>query len=53
MPCGAQVDMRALIGQTSTASVVVRGAASSRRVALYSSHPDELQVTGEKGLASV
>lgn len=38
-----KVDMRAMIGQTSQASVVVRGAAS-RRVASYSSHPDELQV---------
>lgn len=39
-----KVDVRAMIGQTSAASVVVRGAATSRRVAVYSSHPDELQV---------
>ena len=39
-----KVDMRAMIGQTSTASVVVRGAMMSRRVAAYASHPDELQV---------
>lgn len=39
-----KVDMRAMIGQTSTASVVVRGAATSRRVGVYASHPDELQV---------
>lgn len=42
-----KVDMRAAIGQTSTASVVVRGASSSRRVAVYSSHADELQPTPE------
>lgn len=40
-----KVDMRALVGQTSVASVVVRGASSSRRVAAFASHPDELQVT--------
>ena len=39
-----KVDMRAMIGQSSTASVVVRGAMVSRRVAAYTSHPDELQV---------
>jgi len=39
-----KVDMRAMIGQCSTASVVVRGAMVSRRVAAYASHPDELQV---------
>lgn len=38
-----KVDMRAMIGQTSQASVVVRGVVS-RRVAAYTSHPDELQV---------
>eukprot|EP00955_Chlamydomonas_euryale_P030464 320552-Chlamydomonas_euryale.AAC.45 len=42
--CLRKVDMRAVIGQTSQASVVVRGATSTRRVAAYSSHPDELQV---------
>ena len=39
-----KVDMRAMIGQTSQASVVVRGASASRRVACFSSHADELQV---------
>lgn len=43
--CLRKVDMRAVIGQTSQASVVVRGAAATRRVAAYSSHPDELQVS--------
>jgi nephrocystin-4 len=38
-----KVDMRAMIGQTSQASVVVRGVVS-RRVAAYNTHPDELQV---------
>ena len=42
--CLRKVDMRAVIGQTSQASVVIRGAHSTRRVACYSSHPDELQV---------
>ena len=40
-----KVDMRAMIGQTSQASVVVRGASTSRRVHCYMSHPDELQVS--------
>lgn len=40
-----KVDMRAMIGQTSQASVVVRGAVS-RRVASFTSHPDELLVGG-------
>ena len=44
--CLRKVDMRAVIGQTSQASVVIRGAQSTRRVACYSSHPDELQVGG-------
>ncbi|KAG2438730.1 hypothetical protein HXX76_005275 [Chlamydomonas incerta] len=39
-----KVDMRAMIGQTSQASVVVRGAVS-RRVASFTSHPDELLVS--------
>ncbi|GIL84279.1 hypothetical protein Vretimale_15928 [Volvox reticuliferus] len=39
-----KVDMRAMIGQTSQASVVVRGVIS-RRVAAYNTHPDELQVS--------
>ncbi|KXZ51260.1 hypothetical protein GPECTOR_13g747 [Gonium pectorale] len=38
-----KVDMRAMIGQTSQASVVVRGVVS-RRVAAYTTHPDELLV---------
>lgn len=42
--CLRKVDMRAVIGQTSQTSVVVRGAHTTRRVACYSSHPDELQV---------
>jgi hypothetical protein len=41
-----KVDMRAAVGQSATASVVVRGSTTSRRVAVYSSHPDELQVPG-------
>ena len=44
MHCLRKVDMRAVIGQTSQTSVVVRGAHTTRRVACYSSHPDELQV---------
>ena len=47
--CLRKVDMRAVIGQTSQASVVIRGAQSTRRVACYSSHPDELQVDGSRG----
>ncbi len=39
-----KVDMRAMIGQTSQASVVVRGVVS-RRVAAYTTHPDELMVS--------
>ncbi|KAF5838835.1 hypothetical protein DUNSADRAFT_2093 [Dunaliella salina] len=39
-----KVDMRAMIGQTSVASVVLRGAMVSRRVGAYATHPDELQV---------
>ncbi|GLC73822.1 hypothetical protein PLESTF_001424700 [Pleodorina starrii] len=39
-----KVDMRAMIGQTSTASVVLRGVVS-RRVAAYTTHPDELLVS--------
>ncbi|GFR44041.1 hypothetical protein Agub_g5201 [Astrephomene gubernaculifera] len=39
-----KVDMRAMIGQTSQASVVVRGVVS-RRVAAYTTHPDELTVS--------
>ncbi len=46
--CLRKVDMRAVIGQTSQASVVVRGAQATRRVACYSSHPDELQVGGDR-----
>ncbi len=42
--CLRKVDMRAVIGQTSQTSVVVRGAHTTRRVACYTSHPDELQV---------
>lgn len=43
-----KVDMRAMIGQTSQASVVVRGVVS-RRVAAYTTHPDELMVRRDGG----
>lgn len=36
--------MAAVVGQTTQSSVVVRGQETSRRVAAFSSHPDELQV---------
>jgi hypothetical protein len=38
-----KVDMAALIGQTSSTAVAIRGSATSRRVTCYSSHPEELQ----------
>jgi hypothetical protein len=41
-----RTDMAAVVGQTTQSSVVVRGqpTGGSRRVAVFSSHPDELQV---------
>eukprot|EP00854_Cymbomonas_tetramitiformis_P026808 gene26808-32948_t len=36
-------DMAAVVGQTTTSSVVVKGLDASKRVSVFSSHPDELQ----------
>lgn len=37
-----KVDVTALVGQSTTAAVAVRGGTASRTVSCYSSHPDEL-----------
>jgi hypothetical protein len=38
-----KVDMRAVVGQSSSTSLAVAGGTMQRQVACYSSHPDELQ----------
>ena len=43
-----KVDVSSLVGQTSHASVVVQGGGSTRRVAAFCSHPDELQVSPDR-----
>ena len=43
-----RVDLSALVGQTMHTSVVVQGGKETRRVAAFSSHPDELQVAPDR-----
>jgi nephrocystin-4 len=40
-----KVDMRAVVGQSSSTSQAVAGGTMERQVACYSSHPDELQAS--------
>ena len=43
-----RADVSSLVGQTSHSSVVVPGGKTMRRVAAFSSHPDEVQVTPDR-----
>ena len=43
-----RVDVSALVGQTMHTSIVVQGGNATRRVAAFSSHPDELQVAPDR-----
>jgi len=43
-----RVDISALVGQTMHTSIVVPGGSATRRIAAFSSHPDELQVAPDR-----